>query len=100
VGLQIDDNVEEDLSGLCSDTCPVSSQDAGQVKTVIVEEEKEAVPVPITWEAIKAEHDVSCMPVCMPVWPLLSRFDKYTKLHIVILVSLCPSICLHETDLL
>jgi hypothetical protein len=99
VGLQIDDDVEEDLSGLCSETCPVSSQDVGQVKTMKVEEEKEAVPVSITWETIKAEHEVSCMPV----WPLLSRFYKYTKLHIVILVSLCPSvcpsICLHETDL-
>jgi hypothetical protein len=52
VGLQDDVVVEKDLPGLCSETCPVSSQDVGYIKGMKVEEEEDG-PVPITWEVIK-----------------------------------------------
>jgi hypothetical protein len=95
VGLQNDVDVEKDMPGLCSETCPVSSQDAAQVESMKVEEEEDG-PVLITWDTIKAEHEVSLMLL----WTLLSRFDKYTKLHIVFLcLSVCPSVSLLETNL-
>jgi hypothetical protein len=91
LGLQNDVYVEKNMPGLCSETCPVSSQDAAQVESMKVEEEADG-PVPITWDTIKAEHEVSLMLL----WTLLSRFHKYTKLHIVFV---CPSVSLHETNL-
>jgi hypothetical protein len=66
----------------------VSSQDADQVMSMKVEEvsdmQEEDVPVPLSWQAIIAECEVSFMSV----YPLLSRFDKYTELPLVFLISL------------
>jgi hypothetical protein len=92
VVLQNGTDLEQDLPGLCSETCPVSSQDADQVMCMKVEEvsclQEEEVPVLRTWQAIKAEHEVSYMSVC----PLLSRFYKCTELPVVFLLSLCHSV--------
>jgi hypothetical protein len=51
---------------VCSEKCALSSQDTNQSMSVKVEEfsnvqEEEEVPVPITWQAIKAECEVSCL---------------------------------------
>jgi hypothetical protein len=91
-------DLEKGLSGSCSETCPVSSQDADLDMSMKVEEvsglQEEDVPVPTIWQAVKAEHEVSCMSLC----PLANRFDKYTELPIVFLISICVSVCPHETD--
>jgi hypothetical protein len=67
VNVQNDVDVEEDLPGSYNETCPMPSQDANQVMIVKVEEvldmQEEAVPVPVPWHAVKAEHEVSCMSV-------------------------------------
>jgi hypothetical protein len=59
--------VEKHVPGLCSETCPVSSQDVDLVMSVKVEEvsdmQEEDVPVPTTWRAIKAESEVSYVSV-------------------------------------
>jgi hypothetical protein len=71
----------------------MSSQDVDLVMSVKVEEvsglQEEEVPVPITCQAIKVESEVSCMSVCL----LLSRFEKYTELPVVFLISICVSVC-------
>jgi hypothetical protein len=94
MGLQNDTEVENDVAGLFSETCPVSSQDADLVMSMKVEEvsglQEEDVPMPTIWQAVKAEHEVSCMSLC----PLANRFDKYTEFPAVFLISICP----HETD--
>jgi hypothetical protein len=58
--------LKKDVPGLYSETCPVSSQDADQVMRMKVEEvsdmQEEDVPVPLTWQAIKAECEVSSTP--------------------------------------
>jgi hypothetical protein len=98
VGLQNNMDVEKYLPSLYRETCPLSSPDVCEVNCMKVREEDDH-PVPLTWESIKAEHEVSFMTV----WPLLSRFGKYTKLHSFFLISVCPSVypsfCLHKTIL-
>jgi hypothetical protein len=58
-------DVEKDSPDFCSEICPLSPQDACQLMNVKVEEvsnvQEEEFPVPITWQTIKAEHEVSCM---------------------------------------
>jgi hypothetical protein len=61
--LQNDAGEGKDLPGSCSETCPVSSQDANRLVSVKVEvvsdTEQEEVPIQATWQAVKAEHKVS-----------------------------------------
>lgn len=104
VGLQTDTNVTKDLlvPGVCSEKCPLSSQDAAQLMNVKVEEvshvQEEKFPVPIAWQEMKTEHEVSFVSV----WPLLSRWNRYLEVPVVFLISLCmpicPSVCPCETN--
>jgi hypothetical protein len=60
--LQTDTDIRKDLPGLCSEKHAPSSRDAKQLMSVKGEEvwtmQEEEVPVPITWQAIKTEHEV------------------------------------------
>jgi hypothetical protein len=102
VVLQNATDLEKRLSGSCSETCPVSSQDADLVMSMKVEEvsglQEEDVPMPTIWQAVKAEHEVSCMSLC----PLANRFDRCAELPAVFLISMCvsvcPLVCPQETD--
>jgi hypothetical protein len=66
--LQTDTDIGSILPGPCSKICLLPSRYAKQLMTVTVEEvwneQEEEVPVPITWQTIKAECGVSCMSVC------------------------------------
>jgi hypothetical protein len=59
--------LERGLPGLCSETQAVSSQDADEVMSMKIEEvsslQEEEVPMLRTWQAIKAEHEVSFSPL-------------------------------------
>jgi hypothetical protein len=74
--------------GLISETCPTSSHDGYQIADIEVEEasdtQKIEDPLLITSPEIKAEHEVSCMFVCL----LLGTFHSYPELCIVFLISL------------
>jgi hypothetical protein len=75
VVLQNGTDLENGLPGLCSETCRVSSQDTDQVMHIKVDEVsglQDKVPVVVTWQAIKAEHEVSFMSLC----PLANRFNR------------------------
>jgi hypothetical protein len=65
VDLQNDMDIEQDLPGLCTEICPLSSYDACQLVSVKVEDvsdnEEETVPMPVSWHSVKAECEVSCM---------------------------------------
>jgi hypothetical protein len=97
VVLQDCTDVEKDVPGPCTETCPVPSHDAGHFVSIKVEdfadikeeEEEEEVPVPVTCQAVKAECEVSCMSVCPP----LSRFHKYSDLPVAILISTTVAVC-------
>jgi hypothetical protein len=56
-------DARKDLPGLSSEICLLSSRDAKQLMSVKVEEvsneQEEEVPVPITWQTMKVEHEVS-----------------------------------------
>jgi hypothetical protein len=60
-------DLQKDMQGSCSETCP-TSHDADQIISIKVEDvsgtEQVENPVPFGYPGIKAEHDVSCMPVC------------------------------------
>jgi hypothetical protein len=74
--LQTDMDIGKNLPGLCSEIHPPSSRDAKQlmnVKDEVSNAQEEEIPVPITWQTMKTEHEVSCMSA----WPLLSRFNRY-----------------------
>jgi hypothetical protein len=63
--------LEKDILGSCSETCP-TSHDGNQVSSVKAEcisdiKEEEEVPVPITFQTVNVEHEVSFMSVCLPV---------------------------------
>jgi hypothetical protein len=66
----------EEGQSLCSEIRPASSHDACHAKSIKAEEvcdaEEEKYPVPVTFERIKAEPEVSCVSVTM-----LSGFYKY-----------------------
>jgi hypothetical protein len=91
-------DLEKNVRGPCSETCPISSHDSNHVINIKVEEisgiEEEKVPVPVTCQAIKAEHEVSFISIC----PLLSRFHRYPESPIVFIISTCLSLCPHETN--
>jgi ferredoxin len=67
-------DLEKDVPGLCSETCPASSHEGNggiRIKTEAVSDmEQEEDPVPMLLPGIKAECEVSCMSVC----PLLGNF--------------------------
>jgi hypothetical protein len=58
--------------------------------------QEEEVRMPITWQTIKAEHEVSFMSV----GPMVSRCNRCTELPVVLLVFISlpvsPSMCPHE----
>jgi hypothetical protein len=60
-------NLLEVVPGSCSETC----YDRNQVINIKVEEvadvQEEEVAEPITFPVIKAEHEVSCICVCIPI---------------------------------
>jgi hypothetical protein len=60
-------DLQKDMQGSCSETCPVS-HDANQITSIKVENvsdtEEEEDPVPLKYSGIKSEHEVSCMSVC------------------------------------
>jgi hypothetical protein len=60
-------NLLEVVPGSCSETC----YDRNQVINIKVEEvadvQEEEVTVPITFPVIKAEHEVSCICVCIAI---------------------------------
>jgi hypothetical protein len=88
--LQTDRDVTKEV---CSEKCPLSPQDAIQLMSVKVEEvsnvQEEKFPVPVTWQEMKTELEVSSLSV----WPLLSRWNRYLEMPPVFLISLCMSIC-------
>lgn len=62
---------ERDILGAYSEICP-TPHDGNWVSSVkaecvsdIKEEEEEKVPVPVTFQAVNAEREVSCMSVCL-----------------------------------
>jgi hypothetical protein len=59
-------NLKKVVPGLCGETYP-GSDDANQAMNIKVEEvsdlEEKEDPVPITFPKLKAEPEVSCMPV-------------------------------------
>jgi hypothetical protein len=67
--LQICMDLQENMQGSCTDTCP-TARVANQMISIQVEEEEEENPVPL-YSGIKTEHVVSCMSVCVS---LLGRF--------------------------
>jgi hypothetical protein len=81
----------------------VSSQVANQSMNVKVEEvwtvQEEEVRMPITWQTIKAEHEVSCMSVL----PSVRKCNRAIELPVILLVSISlpvsPSTCPHENIL-
>jgi hypothetical protein len=93
-------NLQRDMEGSYSETCP-TSRDAYQATSVKVEDvsdtEQEEAPLPLKYSGIKMEHVVSCMSVC----PLLGTFHRYLELCIVFLISICRSLhmkYLHRTE--
>jgi hypothetical protein len=72
--------------GSSSETCPASCHDEDPIFDIKVEEG----PIPITFEGIKTEHEVSCMCAC----PMLNTFHKYPELFMVFIIS----VCLHLTS--
>jgi hypothetical protein len=60
--------LEKDMLGSCSETCP-TFHDGNQVSRVkaecVSDIKEEEVPVPETFQAVSAEHEVSCMSVCL-----------------------------------
>jgi hypothetical protein len=90
--------VGRDLPGLCSHKYPLSSQDSNQLSVKIEkvsDVKEEEVPVPITWQATKPEHEVSCVSD----WPLLSRRYTYAQYCVVFLPS-PVSVCVSDWPLL
>jgi hypothetical protein len=75
--------------GSISETCPTSSYDGNQIIDIKVEEASDTQevedPLLITLPEIKAEHEVSCVSVCL----LLGTFHRYPELCIVFLIFLC-----------
>jgi hypothetical protein len=67
VVLQNCTDVEKGVPGFCSGTCPTSSSDINQGIGIKAEEvsdgEVKDVPVPIEFQATKAELEVSCMDI-------------------------------------
>jgi hypothetical protein len=67
VVLQICTELLKDEPGLCSESC-VTSHDGNRATDVKVRKvsdiEEDDDPVAITFPALKAEHEVSCMSVC------------------------------------
>jgi hypothetical protein len=89
-------DVEKDMRAPCAETCPVSPHDADHFVSIkvedftdIKEEEDEEVPMPVTCQAIKAECEVSCMSVRLP----LSRFHIYSDLPVAVLISTSVAVC-------
>jgi hypothetical protein len=61
-------DMERCVPGPHSETHPTSSHDANQVMNIKVEnvsdmQEEGEDPVPISYKAVKAEREVSCVPV-------------------------------------
>jgi hypothetical protein len=69
--------------GSSSETCPTSPFYGDQMIDVKVEEDH----MPVTFEGIKAEPEVSCM--C--VRPVLGTFHRYRESCTVFLISTCRS---------
>jgi hypothetical protein len=81
-------NLERDVPGSCSETCPASSHDANRDINIKVEpvsdvEEED----PFKFRRMKAEHEVSCMSVCL----LCCMCHRCQELPVVILISIYPS---------
>jgi hypothetical protein len=67
VVLQICTDILKDETGLCSKMCPTSLDGSQAIdvkfqKSSDVEEDDD--PVAITFPALKADHEVSCMSMC------------------------------------
>lgn len=97
--------LEKDILGVYSEICP-TFHDGNRVSSVKAEcvsdikEEEEKVPVPVTFQAVNAEREVSCMSVSPSVCPLLIRFQRYPELHMAFLISSCLFLHPHERNLL
>jgi hypothetical protein len=82
-------NSENASVGPYGETYP-TSHDADQAMNIKAEEDSDSQEeedfVPITFQKIKAEPEVSCM---FSVCPLLGRYHKYAEMPVVFLISIC-----------